>query len=122
MSEILLGWWVSRRVGHWCPRSTVLIPILLFLWLVVLLLFVRMMTVRSWMSWVLRTWSSGRRRLFLLHLMRLAHLGELLLHVVIQTLVAVFVLLFVDLDADDPFPVAARVVLSIFGYGSGNWR
>lgn len=74
------------------------------------------------MSRVFRTGCSRGRCLFLLHLVRLVHLGELLLHVVVQTLVAGFVLLLVDFDTDDPFAVAARIVLSIFGYGSGNWR
>lgn len=121
MSEILLGWWVSC-VDHWRPRSTVLITILLFLRLVFLLWLVRMMTVGSWMSRIFRSGCPGRRRLFLLHLMRLVYFGELLLHVVVQTLVPRFVLLLVNFDTDDPFAVAARVVLSIFGYGSGNWR
>lgn len=80
-----------------------------------------MRTVGSWMSRVFRTGCSGRRRLFLLHLMCLVHLSELLFHVVIQPLVAGFVLLLVDFDTDDPFAVAARVVLSILGYGTGNW-
>lgn len=58
-----------------------------------------------------------RRRLLLLHLMRLAHFGEFLLHVIVQTLVAGLVGILVNFDAHYPFAITARVVLSIFGDG-----
>lgn len=81
-----------------------------------------MMTVGRRMSRVFRTWCSRGSRLLLLHLVCLIDLCELLLHVVIQTLVTGFILFFVDFDTDNPLAIAARVVLSIFGYGTGNWR
>uniref|UniRef100_A0A8D8ING4 (northern house mosquito) hypothetical protein n=1 Tax=Culex pipiens TaxID=7175 RepID=A0A8D8ING4_CULPI len=123
MSEILLGWWVSC-VNHRRSRSTVLVTILILV-LVILLWLVRVMTLRTRrVSRVLRTgWShAGSATLLLLHLMRLVHLGKLLLHVEIQALVPGLVLLLVDFDADDPLAVHAGIVLSIFGDGSSCWR
>lgn len=106
--DVLLGGRRIPCVNHRRSRPSVLIPVLI-LGFVILLRLVRVLPRILW------TGLSTRRRylLLLLHVVRLVNLGKLLLHVKVQPLITGFVLLFVDFDTHNPFAVTARVVVSI---------